>query len=79
LEAKKVKVFGILIHRSRQGTFIRSDVQIEPFDGKALVQTEFEFLNCKVLPFYEARKSDSFTTFPISKVDALSHNIVLIF
>ena len=47
LEAKKVKVFGILIHRSSQGTFIRSDVQIEPFDGKALEQTEFEFLTCK--------------------------------
>ena len=56
LEAKKVKVLEILIHRSSQGAFIRSDVQIEPFEGNALEATEFEFLNCKVLPFYGPRR-----------------------
>ena len=56
LEAKEVKVIDIYIHRSNKGTFMWSDVFIEAFDGKNLEAIDFEFSNCRVLPFYGQRK-----------------------
>ena len=55
LEAKKVKVIDIRIFRSSQGTFTRGDVKIEPAAGKRLENTDFEFANCRVIPYYGVR------------------------
>ena len=55
MEAKNVNVYDVLIQRSNQGTFIRSEVTIEPIDGKVLEKIDFEFLNCWVVPFYGVR------------------------
>ena len=52
IEAKEVKVKNLIIQRSTQGTFTRCDVVIEPMKGNILEETNFEFENCKVVPFY---------------------------
>ena len=52
LEAKNVIIKESFIQRSHQGTFVRCDVLIEPLVGKTLEETNFEFENCRVLPFY---------------------------
>ena len=52
LEEKNVKVKDSYIQRTPQGTFIKCDVLIEPHNGKTLEDTNFEFENCRVLPFY---------------------------
>ena len=52
LEAKNVKVKDTSIQKSIQGTFIKCDVLIEPLSGKILEETNFEFENCRVVPFY---------------------------
>ena len=54
LEAKNVKVRDSAVQRSSDGTFFKCDVLIEPVIGKTLVNTNFEFENCRVLPFYGA-------------------------
>ena len=52
IEAKSVKVENVFIQRSKQGTFTRCDVVIEPMEGKVLEDIDFEFENCRAFPFY---------------------------
>ena len=50
LSEKGVTIMETGIHRSDNGTFIRFDARIEPISGKMLEETNFGFLNCRVIP-----------------------------
>ena len=56
IEAKKLIVKQVDIHRTVGGAFIRSDVCIEPVAANMIKQIDFPFDNCQVIPCFGFRK-----------------------
>ena len=52
LEDKELKVLDTYIQRSVNGVFTRCDVKIEAVEGTQIDETNFQFINCRVIPLY---------------------------
>jgi hypothetical protein len=71
---KSVRILEISIHRSVNGIFIRSDARIEPTIGKFLDETDFGFVNCRVIPIFASELDFTIQSYPDGSLSLKNYN-----